>query len=151
VTVSKLLETKLPMRINSDVRKTYAVSLLAACVASMIVLFSFSCQKRPAPTSQPVTNQTATNTPPTETSPVEVRSFHGTGIVTKVVRENPYDKSLASVELNHGEIVGLMPAMLMEFYVKHVSLLDGLKVGDVVDFTIEEKGSSEIISEIKKK
>lgn len=68
-----------------------------------------------------------------------------------MVRENPYDKSLASVELNHGEIVGLMPAMRMEFYVKERSLLDGIKVGDVVEFTIEEKGTSETISEIKKK
>lgn len=92
-----------------------------------------------------------TSSPTPVTTPVEIRYFHGTGVVTKVVRENPYDKSLASVELNHGEIVGLMPAMRMEFYVKNVSLLDGLKVGDLVDFTIEEKGSTEIISEIKKK
>jgi len=84
-------------------------------------------------------------------TPMEVKIYHGSGIVTKVVRENPYDKSLASVELNHGEIVGLMPAMRMEFYVKDKSLLDGLSVGDLVDFTIEEKGSTEIISEIRKK
>lgn len=44
-----------------------------------------------------------------------------------------------------------MPAMRMEFYVKERSLLDGIKVGDVVEFTIEEKGTSETISEIKKK
>ena len=44
-----------------------------------------------------------------------------------------------------------MPAMIMEFYVKDRSMLDGIKVGDLVDFTIEEKGSTEIISELKKK
>ena len=126
-------------------------------VASLftLTLFSFpSCQKRLAPTGNPQSSSpspTATNTPAAQTTPAEVKIYHGSGIVTKVVRENPYDKSLASVELNHGEIVGLMPAMLMEFYVKEKSLLDGLNVGDLVDFTIEEKGGTEIISEIKKK
>lgn len=43
-----------------------------------------------------------------------------------------------------------MPAMRMEFFVKEKSLLKGLKVGDKVDFTLEAKDSSEVVSEIKK-
>lgn len=123
---------------------------MLALLLLLAAVFATTCQKRPAtPTTQATSSPSTIATPQPTPSP-EVRTYHGTGIVTKVVRENPYDKSLASVELNHGEIVGLMPAMIMEFYVKDVSLLDGLKVGDMVDFTIEEKGSTEIISEIKK-
>jgi Cu/Ag efflux protein CusF len=80
-----------------------------------------------------------------------MRQFYGVGVVTKIVMENPYDKSVASVELNHEEIEGLMPAMIMEFNVKSRSLLNNLKVGDKVDFTIDEIGGTEIISEIKKR
>ena len=119
-------------------------------VAGLLV-FASSCKKIQT------TSNSQTSSPPEATTPSQlpgpgpaIRIFHGTGIVTKVVLENPYDKTLASVEVNHGEIVGLMPAMRMEFYVKGRSLLDGIKVGDLIDFTIEEKGSSEIISDIRK-
>ena len=67
------------------------------------------------------------------------------GKVTKINNE------LGSVELNHEEIVGVMPPMIMEFYVKDKSLLDGLKVGDNVDFVLEYKHPSETIVEIKKR
>ncbi len=70
--------------------------------------------------------------------------------MTKIVLENPVDKSLSSVELDHGDIEGLMPAMRMEFFVKEKSLLKNLKVGDKVDFTLEAKDSSEVVSEISK-
>lgn len=134
-------------------RDAFVTTIRIAILLSLCVLFA-SCQKRQsATTNQPVapTPTVATNSPAPQVSPAEAHDYFGTGIVTKVVRQNPYDKSLASVELNHGEIVGLMPAMRMEFYVKDVSLLNGLKVGDLVDFTIEENGGTEIITEIKKK
>ena len=57
---------------------------------------------------------------------------------------------LVSVELDHEEIVGVMPAMIMEFYVREKSLLDGLKVGDNVEFVLEYKHPSETIVGIKK-
>ena len=128
--------------------------IVITSLLSLVMLFASSCQKRQATTtsqstSSPSTSPTNTATP--QTSPADVHHYQGTGVVTKVVRENPYDKSLASVELNHGEIVGLMPAMRMEFFVKDVSLLNDIKVGDLVDFTIETKGSTETVSELKKK
>jgi Cu/Ag efflux protein CusF len=58
---------------------------------------------------------------------------------------------LGSVELDHEDIPGLMPAMIMEFYVKDKQMLVPLKVGDKVEFTIEEKNNTEIISAIKKR
>lgn len=89
-------------------------------------------------------------TAPSPSTQPEVKIYHGVGIVTKIVLENPYDKTQSSVELDHEEIVGLMPPMRMEFNVKEKSLLTKLKVRDKVEFTIEEKGGMEIISEIKK-
>lgn len=139
------------MKTESNMRRTVAKNVVLTTSMLVAALFSTTCQKKQAaPTRQISNSPSPISTPQAPPSP-EVHTYHGTGIVTKVVRENPYDKSLASVELNHGEIVGLMPAMRMEFYVKSVSLLDGIKVGDTVDFTIEEKGSTEIVSEITKK
>ena len=55
---------------------------------------------------------------------------------------------IGSVELNHKDIPGIMPAMIMEFYVKDKKMLKGLKVGDKVSFTLE--AAHEVIVEIKK-
>ena len=75
-------------------------------------------EKRPHATSgTPIAGQTVT--------------YHGTGIVRSI------DPKFPSVEIDHGEIKGLMPAMTMEFFVADKSLLDRLKPGDRVEFTLE--------------
>lgn len=122
---------------------------IALC--AMPLMLAVSCgQKQPVTANQATPSPTPAQTasPPQKAEP---KTYHGEGVVTKIVLENPYDKTLSSVELNHGEIVGLMPAMQMEFYVKEKSLLKGLKVGDKVDFTLEATESAEVVSEIKKK
>lgn len=70
--------------------------------------------------------------------------YNGTGKVTKINLE------IGSVELDHEEIKGLMPKMIMEFYVADKSELNALKIGDRVDFVVEDKGGAERISSIKK-
>ncbi len=67
------------------------------------------------------------------------------GKITKINLE------LGSVELDHEEIPGMMPKMLMEFFVKDKKMLDGLKVGDTADFVLEENKGQEQIIDIKKK
>ena len=76
---------------------------------------------------------------------VETRTYHGVGIVKKLDPKRP------SIEIDHEEIKGLMPAMTMEFYVKDKSLLDGLKLGDHIAFTIEDGVGGVKITEIKKR
>lgn len=71
-------------------------------------------------------------------------NYPGKGKVTKI------NTDLGSVELDHQEIVGVMPPMIMEFYVKDKSVLGDIKVGDEVDFILEYKHPSETIVEIKK-
>jgi Cu(I)/Ag(I) efflux system periplasmic protein CusF len=88
--------------------------------------------------------QTAAVSPvPTASIPKD-GNYEGKGTVTKINNE------IGSVEVNHEDIKDLMPAMQMEFYVKDKALLKGLAVGDKVDFTVEYKHPTEIISEIKK-
>ncbi len=82
-------------------------------------------------------------TKPTVTVPKD-GNYSGKGKVTKI------DLKIGSVELNHEEIVGLMPPMTMEFYVKDKAILDGLKVGDSVEFVVEYKHPAETIVSIKK-
>jgi Cu/Ag efflux protein CusF len=83
-------------------------------------------------------------TPVPTTATPENGDYNGKGIVTKINLE------LGSVELNHEDIPGLMPPMIMEFYVTDKKLLDGLTVGDKVDFVIRYKDHTEKIVDIKR-
>ncbi len=75
----------------------------------------------------------------------KIRTFDGKGVVTKINLE------LGSVGLNHEEIKGVMAAMEnMEFYVSDKKMLDGLKIGDAVDFVLEDNAGVEQIVSIKK-
>ncbi len=82
----------------------------------------------------------------TATSPVRPKDadYPGKGTVTKI------DLQLGSVEMDHEEIPGLMPPMRMEFYVSDKKMLDGLKVGDRVDFAIRYKGGTETVVKLEK-
>jgi len=62
---------------------------------------------------------------------VQTTTYHGVGIVKST------NVKLPSIEIQHQDIPGLMPAMTMEFYVKDKSLLDGVKAGDRIDFVLE--------------
>jgi Cu/Ag efflux protein CusF len=91
---------------------------------------------------------TPTTAPATPAPPVrDPKAKYGdaSGTITKL------NFKLGSVELKHGDIKGIMPAMQMEFYVKDKAMMDGLAVGEKVDFTLEEKGSDETIVSITKK
>ncbi len=82
----------------------------------------------------------------TAASQTDIRNgdYPGKGKITRINTE------LGSVEMNHEEIVGVMPAMLMEFYVSDKNMLDGLKAGDTVDFSLRYKDRSETIVAISK-
>ena len=75
---------------------------------------------------------------------VQTTSHQGVGVVKAL---NP---KVPSIELNHEEIKGFMPAMQMEFHVKDKSLLDGLAPEDKVEFTVEYGVGGMKITAIKK-
>lgn len=94
------------------------------------------CDKGP-PTNQPkVTGPAAA---------VATNSYQGEGRVVSLNPKRP------SIEIDHQEIKALMPAMTMEFYVKDKSLLDGLKAGDQIEFSIDNGVGGLVITKIKKK
>ena len=71
--------------------------------------------------------------------------YQGHGRVTKV------DNNLGSVEIAHEAIPEVMPqAMTMEFFVGDRALLNGLNVGETVDFTLRYNNGQETIIAISK-
>jgi Cu/Ag efflux protein CusF len=88
---------------------------------------------------------TPANAAPTSTPDrFRIQNYNGRGTVTKINLE------MVSVELNHEEIEGLMPAMRMEFFVKEKTELEKLSVGDKVEFVLEYNAGAETIIRIKK-
>ena len=76
---------------------------------------------------------------------VQPHSFQGVGIVKAL---NP---KLPAIEIDHEEVVGLMPAMQMEFPVTQAALLEGLAVNDRIDFTVVDDKGQMTVTAIKKK
>ncbi len=106
------------------------------------IIFSFACGQAKSVESVKTANQTSQTQVNTE-----VKTGDSTGVVTKINRESEPN---GSIELDHEEIKGIMPKMLMEFYVKDKKMLDGLKVGDKVDFTLEDNKGAEMIIKLSK-
>lgn len=97
-----------------------------------------------APNVVPSNSLSANASPINTSDKSKIKLFDGKGVVTKI------NLDLVSVELDHEEIKGLMPKMTMEFYVKEKSQLEKLKVGDQVDFVLEDNAGAEQIINIKK-
>ena len=72
------------------------------------------------------------------------KPYPATGVVALINKKEGW------IEINHDEIKDLMPAMQMEFWVKDKNLLDKVKAGDRVDFTIVETKKGEYLTEIKR-
>lgn len=102
-----------------------------------------ACQSNAPTAANQIAKPTATATAASDKA--QIKTYDGTGAVTKINLE------IGSIELDHEEVKGLMPAMKMEFYVADKKMLDNLKIGDRVDFTLEDNAGAERIVSIKKK
>lgn len=114
------------------------ISVISACQQNAAETKSQNAK----PTQTVATEPSIMRTPPPDQS--KVKTYKSKGVVTKINLE------IVSVELNHEKIEDLMPAMIMEFYVKEKSELEVLKVGDKVDFVLEDNQGQERIISIKK-
>ncbi len=85
------------------------------------------------------------NTPGGPAAAVASNLYNGVGVVKSINTKNP------AIEIDHGDIEGLMPAMQMEFPVTDASLLNGIAVNDRIDFTIEAAKGEMKVTAIKKK
>lgn len=88
-------------------------------------------------------------TPPSPASgpaaAVQSNQYKAAGVVKALDPKGP------AIEIDHGDVDGLMPAMQMEFPVTDANLLSGLAVNDQIDFTIENATDGMKVVAIKKK
>ena len=111
--------------------------VIVVCVALLLG----ACSKQ-----QPANRETPAPTPPSgPAAAVQPNTYQGVGVVKGL------DPKAPAIEIDHEEIVGLMPAMQMEFPVTDGALLSGLAVGDRIDFTVVEKTGIIKVTAIKKK
>jgi len=68
--------------------------------------------------------------------------YQGQGTVVAV------DLTKGTVTVDHGEIKGLMPPMVMEFVVDARDALDGLHPGETIRFTLRPRGVTFTIAEM---
>lgn len=127
------------------------MKLKYTCLVALLIATSIACEQKT--TTNPVTNAPKANASshvpdlPTTATPASTPKngdYAGKGVVTKINIE------LGSVEFNHEAIKDLMPAMTMEFFVSDKKMLEGLEVGDKVDFVIRYKDRNETIVKIAK-
>ena len=125
------------------IQQSMKMTLLLLAALSPLV----ACSSGPsiAPANNSPVNRTAVVSP-TPASPVIPKDgdYPAKAVVTKVNLE------AGSIELDHEDIPGVMPAMRMEFFVTDKKMLDGLSVGDKVDFTLRYKHPTETIAGITK-
>lgn len=120
------------------------------CASLLILaLLTANCGSGAATSSKTINAvpaKTAAASSPSQTPPPHPKNgdYPAKGKVTKINNE------LGSVEVDHEDVPGLMPPMIMEFYVDNKSDLKQIAVGDRVDFTIKYKDGQETISKIAK-
>jgi len=68
----------------------------------------------------------------------------GHGVIRGVVPQ------AAQVTLEHGEIPDLMMAMTMTFSVDDPAVLEGVSVGDEVDFLVKQDGDRYVVTQIRR-
>jgi Cu/Ag efflux protein CusF len=134
-------------------------------LVTLMAALSVSCGQRPQtgtaaePTPQAATSSASpvpwkTIEPPAQVAtpagtpkaqqPGAVKSYSGTGVVRLINLKEGW------LEIDHEEIPGFMAAMQMEWSVKDKAMLKQVRVGDKVNFTVEDDNGSEVITELKK-
>jgi Cu/Ag efflux protein CusF len=108
-------------------------------IAGLALMLLAACGGNKAPATQ-----SSSPTPSGPAAAVQSNSYHGVGVVKSLNPKGP------AIEIDHGDIEGLMPAMQMEFPVTDANLLNGIAVNDRIDFTIEN-GTEMKVTAIKKK
>ena len=119
-------------------------TLVICALLSMLIL---ACHRTQTQTPSPVAQVSPTppNLKPIAVpSPIIGKPYPGTGIVKFINQKEGW------IEIDHEEIVGLMPPMVMEWHVQKRSHLNRVKVGDKVNFIVVETGRGEIITELQK-
>jgi Cu/Ag efflux protein CusF len=105
----------------------------------LTLAFGVACNKHE--NSQPAANAKPASGP---AAAVQTNQYKAVGVVKALNPKGP------AIEIDHGDVEGLMPGMQMEFPVTDANLLNGLAVNDRVDFTIENATDGMKVVAIKK-
>ena len=100
--------------------RSQIATLLLSCVATLS--FLTACATNAGDTNAKAEGPAAA---------VETRTYQAFGTVKGL------DPKLPSIEIDHEDINGLMPAMQMWFHVKDASLIQDVAPGDRVEFSVE--------------
>lgn len=129
--------------------KTTMVPKAPAAIWLLILLpaaLALSCRAQPqsgkAVEPSPTPQAAVQINPLAFPSPIYDKPYPGTGVVTLINLKEGW------VEIEHGEIKDLMPAMTMEFWVRNRSLLKRVRVGDKVDFVVVEDRKGQFITKL---
>ena len=129
---------------------TSKVWVVFSLLTLMLATLALSCrpQAQPAKTVTPTpTPQTAAqiSNPPGFPLPVLGKPYPGTGTLLIVNRKEGW------VEIEHEEIKDLMPAMQMEFWIRNPALMNGVRVGDKVEFVVVEDSKGQYLAELNRR
>lgn len=121
---------------------TREVRVVIACLSlTFVAAFVAACGVHDTP-HQPASTPTPVSGP---AAAVQTNQYKAEGVVKVINPKGP------AIEIDHGDVEGLMPAMQMEFPVTDANLLNGLAVNDRIDFTIENATDGMKVVAIKKK
>lgn len=110
-----------------------------------VLVVCFALVLAAACSSEPASKSPTAPAPTGPAAAVQTHTYKAVGVVKSLNPKRP------GIEIDHEEVVGLMPAMRMEFPVTDGSLLNGVSVNDRVDFTIEDGTGEMKIIALKKK
>ncbi len=96
-------------------------------LAGLVLLTSCSKQEQATPGDS------------THATAAAVKSGDGLAIVRGV------DTAAKSITLAHGDVPGIMDAMLMEYPVSNPAMLHTVAVGDSVSFTLQDRGDGNYV------
>ena len=116
---------------------SHSTLVLRLFLLSVSLLFIVSCNKQGA-------KGTTTGQVSGPGAASQTTTYHATGTVTAL------DLKASTVEIDHGDIEGLMPAMQMDFSVKNAAVLNGIAVGDRIEFEVTNSVGGIQVTAIKK-
>lgn len=121
--------------------------MLQLAVFPFLLIFAMACKQQTQPQAVlPTPSPVPTNTfsPLAVPSPIIGKPYPGKGVVILINKKEGW------IEIDHEPIEGLMPAMIMEWHTEPRSLLNNVKVGDRVQFTVVETGKGQILTSLDK-
>jgi len=112
-------------------------SFLGLFLLSISLIFIISCNKQGG-------KDTTVSKVSGPGAATQTTIHHATGTVTAL------DSKASTIEIDHGDIEGLMPAMQMDFSVKNAAVLNGIAVGDRIEFEVTNSVGGIQVTAIKK-